>query len=219
MSPLARSSASHTPSHKGAVRPRRRDAMANRQALFTAAQDLLAVDYHASSDAIANAAGLSRRSFYGHFPDRDKLLREIVSEAAQRFAKIAVSSDEDARVALAVLVAGLCRNVRIARAAWSIAHHEAYREETQQAFAPLRTHLASIIESGINQGVFRSDLESTTLIFLVEEITRAALRGLNVATPEGLRSAVSAALSVAGLSWEEQGELLTAHLEILSSTD
>lgn len=214
MSPSARFS-SPAPARQEGARPRRRDALANREALFSAAQELLAADYHASSDAIASAAGLSRRSFYGHFPDRDGLLREIVAEAARSFADISVSSDEDARLALAALVAGLCRNVRVARAAWSISQDETYREETQSAFAPLRRQLGTIIEAGISQGVFRCDLEAQTLVFLVEEITRAALRGLEVTTSEGLRGAVSAALSVAGLSWGEQCELLAGHPGIL----
>ena len=215
MSPSSGSASTPTPSYEEAARPRRRDALANRRALFTAAQELLATDYHASSDAIASAAGLSRRSFYGHFPDRDGLLREIVAEAARRFADIAVSANEDARLALAALVAGLCRNVRIARVAWSIAHDDAYREETQRAFAPLRTRLGAIIEIGIEQGVFRTDLEADTLAYLFEEVTRSALRGLDVATAKGVESAVKVALSVAGLSWEEQGELLESHPEIL----
>ena len=36
-----------------------------------------------------------------------------------------------------------------------------------------------------------------------------------MATAKGVESAVKVALSVAGLSWEEQGELLESHPEIL----
>lgn len=165
----------------------------------------------------ANAAGLSCRSFYGHFPDCDGLLREIVAEAARRFAHISVSPDEDAHLALAALVGGLCRNVRVARAAWSISQDEAYHEEMQSAFAPLRRQLGTIIEVGISQGAFRCGLEARTLVFLVEEITRAALRGLEVTTSQGLRGAMSAALSVAGLSWGEKCGLLAGHPGILGS--
>ena len=57
--------------------------MANRDALLRAAQAVLASDPHASLDTIARAAGLSRRALYGHFPDRDSLLRAVISEHAE----------------------------------------------------------------------------------------------------------------------------------------
>ena len=77
------------------VSPRRprKDAAANRAGLLSAAARTLAVDPGASVDAIARAAGLSRRALYGHFDDRDALVRELVSSGAQRFNAIAADPD------------------------------------------------------------------------------------------------------------------------------
>ena len=81
---------------------RRRDALANRESLLRAAQSVLATNPTASLDAIAQAAGLTRRAVYGHFADRDSLLREVIAVGAQRFNAIAETTDEsDPRVTLA----------------------------------------------------------------------------------------------------------------------
>ena len=92
-SPVTRSTAAPSPAADRAgraVRPvgagRRRDATANRAALLVAAQSVLARDPHASLDAIAQSAGLSRRALYGHFSDRESLLREVIAIALKRSA-------------------------------------------------------------------------------------------------------------------------------------
>jgi AcrR family transcriptional regulator len=56
----------------------RKDAAENREAILRAAALLLNDDPDASLEAIAAAAGLSRRALYGHFATRDDLLRELV---------------------------------------------------------------------------------------------------------------------------------------------
>ena len=75
------------------ARARRADAATNRVALVRAAQTVLARDPHASIDTIAREAGLSRRAVYGHFPDRDSLVRAVIAVAAERFNAIATSTE------------------------------------------------------------------------------------------------------------------------------
>ena len=65
-----------------AARRPRRDALENRAGIIAAAQSVLATDPNASLDAIAHAAGLSRRALYGHFSDREALLRAAIGGAA-----------------------------------------------------------------------------------------------------------------------------------------
>src|SRR5262245_58614646 len=97
----------------GARRPRR-DALENRAGILAAAHVALAHDPYASVDTIARHAGLTRRALYGHFDDRDALVRELVSQGAGRFNAVAARIDDaDARVALA----------RLASALWSEAAH------------------------------------------------------------------------------------------------
>ena len=85
---------------------RRRDATANRAALLAAAQTVLARDPHASLDAIAQSAGLSRRALYGHFSDRESLLREVIAIGAGRFNTIAEATDDPRAVARDIRAAG-----------------------------------------------------------------------------------------------------------------
>jgi AcrR family transcriptional regulator len=73
-----------------ASRRPRRDAIENRADIIAAATDLFARDPHASVDAIARSAGLSRRALYGHFDDRDALVGAVVAIGAQRFNAIAL---------------------------------------------------------------------------------------------------------------------------------
>ncbi len=74
---------------------------------------MLATNPTASLDVIAQAAGLTRRSVYGHFADRDSLLREVIAVGAQRFNAIAEATDEsDPRVTLARMATRLWRRPR-----------------------------------------------------------------------------------------------------------
>ncbi|MBN9182740.1 MAG: TetR family transcriptional regulator, partial [Microbacterium sp.] len=68
----------------------RRDAVENRAGILAAATATIAHDPHASIDTIARSAGLSRRALYGHFEDRDALIREVIAAGAQRFNDIAL---------------------------------------------------------------------------------------------------------------------------------
>ncbi len=60
----------------------RRDAVANRDALLRAAQAVLAsIRTHRLTRS--RVLPVSRRALYGHFPDRDSLLRAVISEHAE----------------------------------------------------------------------------------------------------------------------------------------
>ncbi len=199
-----------------ATRGRRRDATANREALVHAAQAVLAEHPHASLDAIARAAGLSRRALYGHFPDRDSLVREVIKVGAIQFNAIAESvDDEDPRVALASLAARLWRAAAAVRASANIALDDARLADTALALEPLRRRLHGLVAGGVDSGVFRGDMTSELLASLVEETARATLREPRITTDDAASTVVRVVLSIVGLSWVEQRELLAAHPEIL----
>lgn len=196
--------------------PRRRDAVANREALLSAAQSVLASDSHASLDAIAQAAGLSRRALYGHFPDRDSLVRDVIAVGAARFNSIAeMTDDADPRVALAQMAVRLWREATAVRAAASIALDDAHVGDTVRALAPLRRRVRELTRAGVESGAFRTDMEPDLLALLVEETARATLRALSLATEDASTIIVKILLSVVGLSWSEQVELALGRPEIL----
>ena len=196
---------------------RRSDATANRAALLRAAQTVLAADPHASLDAIARSAGLSRRAVYGHFADRDSLLREVIAIGAQRFNAIAEqTSDPDPRVALARMAARLWREASTVRASANIALDDAHVKSTVRALAPLRARVRALTHEGVASHAFRRDMPADLLTFLIEETARATLRELRLATDGGTEAVVRVVLSIVGLSWTEQAELLARHPEIVA---
>jgi len=203
-----------TASPTPARRPRR-DGLENRIAILAAAQQVISRDPNASIDAIAHAAGLSRRALYGHFPDREALLTEVIALGAGRFNAIAEAvGDPDPRVALARLAAQLWQEAAAVQAAANIALDDAHVSSTARSLEPLRARVRSIIDAGASTGAFRQDLTPDVVAVLVEESARSALR----VVPEGARDAASlvrVVLSIAGLSWIEQGDLLRAHPEIV----
>lgn len=196
---------------------RRRDATANRAALLVAAQSVLSTDPQASLDAIAQAAGLSRRALYGHFADRETLLREVIATGTARFNAIAESTaDADPRVALARMAARLWREASAVRAAANIALDDAHVADTVRSLAPLRRRVRDLTRTGVASGAFRGDMPPELLAFLIEETARSTLRELRLTTADAASAVVRVVLSMVGLSWSEQVDLLAAHPEILA---
>ncbi|APZ33957.1 MULTISPECIES: TetR/AcrR family transcriptional regulator [Microbacterium] len=193
----------------------RRDAVANRDALLRAAQAVLASDPHASLDTIARAAGLSRRALYGHFPDRDSLLRAVIAVGAQRFNRIAdLTGDPDPRIALAHLAVRLWQEASIVRASANIALDDAHVADTVRALSPLRRRVRQLTREGVELGVFRRDIAPPLLAVLVEETARATLRSPDLSADGAAPVVVRVVLSVVGLSWIEQVAVISEHAEL-----
>ena len=126
------------------TRAPRRDSVENRAGILDAARETLAADPRASIDVIARSAGLSRRTLYGHFDDREALIRELISVGTQRFNAIAESvTDTDARIALARLAARLWQEASHVQVAAALALDEAHVQHTADALAPLRRTVVS----------------------------------------------------------------------------
>lgn len=200
-------------------RPLRRDAEHNRAALVTAAQVLLARDPHASMDAIARAAGLSRRAVYGHFADRDALLGELVRAGAERFNAIAadVSDADPAPLALARLTSRLWAEAAQVQVAAAIALDDAHVEQTAAVLSPLRRRLVALVRAGQDAGTLRTDIGAPTLARLVEETGRMVVARLDASSRDARSLAVRTVLGVLGLSWREADALITAHPDLTAA--
>ncbi|MFE6735837.1 TetR/AcrR family transcriptional regulator [Microbacterium sp. NPDC057650] len=193
----------------------RSDARANRAGILEAARTALAADPHASVDVIARTAGLSRRTLYGHFDDRDALIRELILIGAQRFNAIAESvTDTDARLALARLAARLWQEAAHVQFAAVIALDEAHVEHTAEALAPLRLTVAGLVRRGQDDGSFRTDLAAPAVARLIEEMARTVVARTDATSADAADVAVRTVLSIAGLSWREADSLLAAHPDI-----
>lgn len=200
------------------ARAPRRDAIENRAGILAAARSALANDPYASVDVIARSAGLSRRTLYGHFDDRDALIRELISSGAQRFNAIAASVDDaDARLALARLTARLWQEAAHVQVAAALALDEAHVKHTAAALAPLRRTVAALARRGQEDGSFRTDLTAPTLARLIEEMARTVVSRTDAASTGAANIAVRTVLSIAGLSWREADALLATHPDIVAS--
>jgi AcrR family transcriptional regulator len=189
----------------------------NRAGILAAATALIASDPHASIDAIARNAGLSRRTLYGHFEDRDALIREVIASGAQRFNAIALEVDEpDARLALARLASLLWREAALVQVAAAIALDETHVHDTADALAPLRRTVVAIVRRGQDDETLRKDVAPPTLARLIEEAARGIVTRIDASSPEARSLAVKAVLSIAGLSWRESVQLLADHPDLLS---
>ncbi|MFJ4223577.1 TetR/AcrR family transcriptional regulator [Microbacterium sp. NPDC089695] len=198
----------------------RRDSLENRAGILDAARATLAIDPRASIDAIARGAGLSRRTLYGHFDDRDALIRELISTGAQRFNAIAASvTDADPRLALARLAARLWHEASHVQVAAALALDEAHVAHTADALAPLRRTVAALVRRGQDAGAFRTDIAAPALARLIEEVARTVVARTDASSSGAADLAVRTLLSIAGLSWRESDELLAAHPDVIEIED
>ena len=70
------------------AQPQRSHARANRARILEVAREELGRNPEASLDEIARAAGVARRTFYGHYPNRKTLIEALAEEAGQALAGV-----------------------------------------------------------------------------------------------------------------------------------
>lgn len=195
--------------------PTRRDAVENRAGILDAATAAIGHDPRASIDTIARRAGLSRRALYGHFDDRNAIVREVIAAGAARFNAIAADVDDpDSRVALARLASELWREAAHVQAAAALALDDAHLPETSAALAPLRRRIDAIVRRGQEAGELRTDLPAPTLARLLEETGRMVVSRVDAESSTARAIAVCAVLGMAGLSWTEAREILAQHPDL-----
>jgi AcrR family transcriptional regulator len=198
----------------------RADSRANRSGILDAARTALAHDPYASVDVIARGAGLTRRTLYGHFDDRDALVHELIVTGAQRINALAASVTEpNPRIALARLAALLWHEAAHVQVAAALALDEAHVTQTAEALAPLRRTVADIVRRGQDEGGFRTDIAAPTLARLIEEVSRTVVSRTDAASPAAADLVVRTLLSIAGLSWQEADALLRSHPGVLTPAE
>lgn len=189
--------------------------MENRAGIVDAATAAIGHDPHASIAEIAARAGLSRRALYGHFDDRNAIVREVIAAGAARFNAIADRiHDHDSRLALARLVSELWREAAHVQAAASLALDDAHVSETAASLAPLRRRIDAIVRRGQDAGELRTDLSAPTLSRLLEETGRMVVTRVDAESTAAREIAVTAVLGIAGLSWTEARQLMAQHPDL-----
>ncbi|MGW7546347.1 TetR/AcrR family transcriptional regulator [Streptomyces sp. NPDC054770] len=192
-------------------------ADANRRRILDVALAELLHDPDASMDQIARAAGVVRRTVYGHFTSREVLIGTLVEDAVEALAaadagagaeagKAADPAEEVARSVLAVweiadryrLLVGLAQRTVTMRG-------------IRDRLAPLRARKTALLQRGLDEGVFSSPLPAPALAYVHEQLLFAVMEAVNdglLDAREAGRSAAVSALTAAGVPASRATELV-----------
>ncbi|MGW4562390.1 TetR/AcrR family transcriptional regulator [Streptomyces sp. NPDC004561] len=163
----------------------RKDAHSNRRRILATARQKLREDPDASLDSISQAAGVARRTLYGHFPSRHALIADLTQEAGHELRQAFAG----ARTADADPVEAMTRMVL---AAWTVGDH--YRVlialgrrhlgegEIRTTLAPARAEAVATLRRGQREGVFADHLPAPVLAQALEALM-LALAEENAACP------------------------------------
>jgi AcrR family transcriptional regulator len=179
-------------------------AEANRRHILAVATRELSRKPDTSMDDIARAAGVVRRTVYGHFPSREALVEGITDEAAREAEEVLARAAEEAASPVEALAGS-------ALATWAIG--DRYRllialaqrdlgPEMRDHLSPARERLAALLEEGARRGVLAGHLPPRVLALALESLLVGLLQAVNEerwesADPAG--DAARACLVAAGL--------------------
>jgi AcrR family transcriptional regulator len=159
------------------ARPRRRaDAERNIARVVSAARTQLSSNPNATTDEIAQAAGVGRMTLYGHFRTRAELVEAALMDAlgSGEHTLAAVDLTGDARAAMTRLLASswelVAESAALLAAAEGVLPAGRVRELHEQ---PVQ-RMTDLVQRGRDQGVFRTDLPAEWLVSVVHYILHGA---------------------------------------------
>lgn len=183
---------------------RRRDARSNHERILDAARGELARNPDASLAEIAQAAGVVRRTVYGHFPSRHALVAALATEGREALAGAVRGARRDGGEVPEALA-------RMVLASWSVA--DRYRmlialgrrdlgeDAITSALAPARDEATAMIARGQQDGSIADHLPAAVLALTTEAVTLALVQDSVVHPERGLtgETAATAVLVCAGV--------------------
>ncbi|MEV5836951.1 TetR/AcrR family transcriptional regulator [Nocardia sp. NPDC052112] len=169
-------------------------AQANRRRILDVAAGELARNPAASMEEIAQAAGVVRRTLYGHFPTRDALIDGILDLASEDLARTLRALDTDEPVAIT--------SARCTMALWRVG--DKYRlllrltatnlgARIEERLAPVHEHGTAMLRHGQQLGVFSDHLPPEVLSRALTGLVLALLEARNDETWTAADPAVAAA--------------------------
>ncbi|MGX1474221.1 UNVERIFIED_CONTAM: AcrR family transcriptional regulator [Streptomyces canus] len=175
--------------------PLRRNARSNRARILATAREELGRNPDVTLEELARAAGVVRRTLFGHFPGRAALLEALAEEAAETFRNAMEAGPEpgeSAERALAWFVLQLWRVGDRYRMLVALTRRDLGSERFAEVLAPAREAVIGILERGQRDGVFHSHLSPPVqsaglmalIVALVESVNTGALEddGHRIAT-------------------------------------
>ncbi|MEU5797811.1 TetR/AcrR family transcriptional regulator [Streptomyces sp. NPDC047813] len=183
--------------------PSRADA--NRRRILDVALAELLRDPDASMDQIARAAGVVRRTVYGHFPSREALISTLTDEAVQALADADAAGRTgvtDPAEALARSVLALWATADRYRLLIALAQRTVTVQGIRERLAPVRATKVRVLQQGLEEGVFTSPLPAPALAYVHEQTLFAVMEAVNdglLAAKEAGRAATVTVLTAAGV--------------------
>ncbi|WP_458245738.1 TetR/AcrR family transcriptional regulator [Streptomyces sp. MAI_2237] len=190
-------------------------ADANRRRILDVALAELLRDPDASMDQIARAAGVVRRTVYGHFPNRDALIGTLVDGAVQAVAaahSVGREGAGDPAQALAGSVLAVWEVADRYRILVSLAQRSVTMQGIRERLAPVREASVALLREGLDRGVFSSPLPAPALAYVHEQLLFALMEAVNdglLPPEEAGRSAAVTALTAAGVPASLAASLVT----------
>ncbi|NNN29011.1 TetR family transcriptional regulator [Streptomyces sp. S3(2020)] len=187
--------------------PQRRNARSNRARILATARQELGRNPDVTLEELARAAGVVRRTLFGHFPGRQALLEALAEEAAETLQAAldsgAARREEPAERALAYFVFSFWPVGDRYRFLLALARRDLGVDRVSEILAPARAAATAILEQGQRDGVFHTQLPAAVLSAGLEAMTVALLEEVNSGALEddGTRTAV-ATLVAAGVPEE-----------------
>ncbi|MFG2223447.1 TetR/AcrR family transcriptional regulator [Streptomyces sp. NPDC048644] len=188
-------------------------AYANRRRIMDIALTELLQDPDASMDRIARAAGVVRRTVYGHFPNREALVTALTDSATADVAAAFDSGTDPelpADLALARATVAVWQVADRYRLLIALARRSVTDEGIRARLEPVRRAAAQLIARGLREGCFHTDLPPLALAHLHEHtlfgITQAVNYGALPAREAGA-AAIAAVLATVGVGAERAAEL------------
>jgi AcrR family transcriptional regulator len=207
---------------------RRRDAEVHRGALLDAALAALVADPDAGLDAVAAAAGLSRRTVYGHFASRDALVAALADRAGEgvadvvRVVRSTATDGEHPLTTLARLEIALWRSIERYRLLGSLAARAEHRERVLAHTGGVRALRAELVEAGRACGALRDAMPCEVVTRLLQGVPLAVFDAVldgALDAAQGARVAALTALAVAGADPAQVDVHVTAALAASPPSD
>ncbi|WP_181801686.1 TetR/AcrR family transcriptional regulator [Streptomyces shenzhenensis] len=184
--------------------PLRSNSRANRARILATARRELGRNPDLTLEELARAAGVVRRTLFGHFPGRAALLEALADEASGTVRSAVAAGVERGRGesverALARLVLSMWPVGDRYRLLLALAKRDLGAERVAEVLAPARAATTAVLERGQREGVIHSYLPAAVLSAGLEAMTVALLEAVNTGALEddgGTRVAVTTLIAV-----------------------